>query len=617
MSEAKIVISAQDNASRVLAQVRSDLQSVGATAARLGPILSGLGVSLSAGATFAWVKGIANGLDALNDLRDATGSSVENLSALEDIAARTGTTIDTVGTSLVKFNTVLKDAKPGNDAGAALKALNLDIKELQNLDPAEALRQTAVALAGFADDANKARLVQELFGRSVKEVAPFLKDLAEQGKLVATVTTAQAQAAEDFNKQISALEKNAADLSRQLAGPLISALNNTAEAFRNSASEGKGFFESISDRYLDNVREFYELIGVSKPKRAQFIVDYKIDNESAAETARLARRTSVDFQTGGGDKKVTPKKAREDIDAQTSALDRYLQQLQTTLEREQDLTEVQRAQIRIAEAGAQGFSEAKRKYILETAAQVDKEKELKKAIDDANQAQEERVRIGRQAAIDQGVDNGPRADRLKNLLSSTDEERFARIREDVTLLAEEFEAGRLQGGAEQYIQAIQSLVGDTGKQIERTKSLVDELGLTFTSAFEDAIVGGKGFQDVLKGIGQDILRIGVRKSITEPLGGFFTQALGSLFSFDGGGYTGSGARAGGLDGKGGFLSLLHPKETVIDHTKGGTRGGFAPMTQITVAGGMSKGEVYTAIQQALRERDRAWSDSLREQGVFA
>jgi hypothetical protein len=44
----------------------------------------------------------------------------------------------------------------------------------------------------------------------------------------------------------------------------------------------------------------------------------------------------------------------------------------------------------------------------------------------------------------------------------------------------------------------------------------------------------------------------------------------SLFdmNFDGGGYTGKGIRAGGLDGKGGFMAMVHPNETVIDHTKG-------------------------------------------------
>ena len=38
-------------------------------------------------------------------------------------------------------------------------------------------------------------------------------------------------------------------------------------------------------------------------------------------------------------------------------------------------------------------------------------------------------------------------------------------------------------------------------------------------------------------------------------------------SFDGGGYTGNGSRSGGLDGKGGFWAMMHPQETVIDHTK--------------------------------------------------
>ena len=41
-----------------------------------------------------------------------------------------------------------------------------------------------------------------------------------------------------------------------------------------------------------------------------------------------------------------------------------------------------------------------------------------------------------------------------------------------------------------------------------------------------------------------------------------------MFSFAGGGFTGSGSRTGGVDGKGGFPAILHPNETVIDHTKG-------------------------------------------------
>ena len=44
-------------------------------------------------------------------------------------------------------------------------------------------------------------------------------------------------------------------------------------------------------------------------------------------------------------------------------------------------------------------------------------------------------------------------------------------------------------------------------------------------------------------------------------------------SFSGGGYTGQGIRAGGMDGKGGFMAMVHPNETVVDHTKGQSVGG--------------------------------------------
>lgn len=62
-------------------------------------------------------------------------------------------------------------------------------------------------------------------------------------------------------------------------------------------------------------------------------------------------------------------------------------------------------------------------------------------------------------------------------------------------------------------------------------------------------------------------------------GGSGTGTLG-LPSFDGGGSTGWGARSGGLDGKGGFLAMMHPRETVTDHTKGSSGGGGGTVVQI-------------------------------------
>ena len=55
--------------------------------------------------------------------------------------------------------------------------------------------------------------------------------------------------------------------------------------------------------------------------------------------------------------------------------------------------------------------------------------------------------------------------------------------------------------------------------------------------------------------------------------GLIMKGIGGLPSAEGGGFTGVGSRSGGVDGRGGFHAILHPNETVIDHTQRGAAGG--------------------------------------------
>jgi phage-related minor tail protein len=96
-----------------------------------------------------------------------------------------------------------------------------------------------------------------------------------------------------------------------------------------------------------------------------------------------------------------------------------------------------------------------------------------------------------------------------------------------------------------------------------------DLGLTFSSAFEDAVVGGKKFSDVLKGLEQDIARIIIRKSVTEPLGnaisGIFSGInWGSIFGFGGGKATGGAVSAGTA-----YLVGEKGPELFVPNTSGG------------------------------------------------
>lgn len=233
-------------AEKQAAEIEARYARMGEAARAVGAALAG---AFSVAGLAAFFKTTVDGLDALNDIADATGATIENISALEDVAARTGTQVETVSGALLKLNKVLSEAKPGSDAAKALESIGLNAEALRREDPAEALRQVAEALAGYANDGEKARLVQELFGKSTKEVAAFLKDLAEQGSLNATVTSEQAAEAEKFNKQLMELQKNATDVARALSGPLVAGLNDALQRFKEMRQEGFGVFDFINERF--------------------------------------------------------------------------------------------------------------------------------------------------------------------------------------------------------------------------------------------------------------------------------------------------------------------------------------------------------------------------------
>jgi hypothetical protein len=220
-----------------------------AAAARFGAVIAA-GSVLAAAAILNIGRNSVNALDQFNDLADATGASVEGISALDRVARENGQAFESTAPILVRFNKVLSDTDDeGKKAAQVMKALGLDAAALKQLDPAEALRQTAVALSKFANDGDKARAVQLLFGKSVQEAAPFLKDLAEKTELVGTTSTKTAQEAEEFNKNLNRLKANASDLARALMGDLLPALNAVAGGMQQGGL--LGFLTTGGDQTAD------------------------------------------------------------------------------------------------------------------------------------------------------------------------------------------------------------------------------------------------------------------------------------------------------------------------------------------------------------------------------
>jgi hypothetical protein len=274
-------------------QVQSGLAGVGASLGQLGEKAGALRASLAAfgpqlaaaftiGGIASFVQQTAAAIDALNDVSDATGASIEEISKLDRVARQNGQSLDTVSAALVKFNAVLKEAKPGSAIELALKSIGLEASKLRDLDPAVALTETAKALAGFADDGNKARLVQELFGKSLREVAPLLKDLAEAGQINATVTERQAAEAEKFNKALAQLKANATDASRAFVSDLIPAVTTYLEKVGFLQKNGLGSVRFQSDA-VDQSKRLADLVADLEKVQAV------IDNPATSDRLRKRR----------------------------------------------------------------------------------------------------------------------------------------------------------------------------------------------------------------------------------------------------------------------------------------------------------------------------------------
>lgn len=297
MADVGIKITAIDATKGAFDSVSRGLGTIQTSAASVAGALASIGVGISVGGFVAMTKQIVDGLDAMNDLRDATGASIENISALEDVALRTGASFETVSTSLIKLNQGLNTAKPGSDTEAAINAIGLSVKDLKALDPAEAFRQIAVGLSGFADDANKARITQELFGKSLKEIAPLLKDVAENGALNGTVTAAQAEAAEKLNKQIFSLQKNALDLGRAFTSTLIPAIADGVDRFILANKHAGGLLNTLA---------MYLRLDYSKGVQGNL-------GEVEKQIAQLEQRATRITSTGamaGNDKMIADLKAQ-------------------------------------------------------------------------------------------------------------------------------------------------------------------------------------------------------------------------------------------------------------------------------------------------------------------
>lgn len=622
-----------------LASIEKDLgklsQMAQAQAARMeqafsavGGAVAGMFAGVGIGGLVTGFRGLVDQIDALNDAADATGSSIENISGLEDIAKRTGGSLEDVTSTLVKFNSVLLTADPNNGVGAALRAIGLDAEQLRQIDPADALLETAQALAQFEDDGNKARLVQELFGKSVREVAPLLKDLAEAGKINAKYTSEQAAEAEKFNKQMAELSANASSAGRAIANEFLPYLNKMFDVLGDRdvetvAAHIKEFEEALRKepynkeyaRRLEELRKAYAALS-DEAKGAAGLLN--AGGGRGFVNPDVVKPRILDFSpTSGGQTPRTPQSA-----SRVSEIDREIEALQRKAQAMQNLTEVQRV-LSDFESG---------KYKGANAADLGKAFDLAGQIDQANELEAAWERVFDE--LDQGQRLAARNAQEANayfMASLTPAEKLEATIKRINELYEEgaFGATGSAEAIEKQARAIKAASDESSKLNEAARDMAD----IFTRAAESGDNLGKALETIIK-----------KRLVFEPMAKALEAGFQSLFSLAGGlfGAGGSSSSSGpglkapsstvstfGLPGHADGLSYvpydnyvarLHKGERVLtakENAQYGSAGGITVVNHNTIGSGVSRSEVAAAMEMARRETMAAILESKRNRGAFA
>jgi hypothetical protein len=554
----KIAVEGSGQAATAMKAVAKNVTDVGiaakaansASANLVGQLKSMAGV-VGGAATVAgfarWIKGAVDAMDAMNDLKDATGASITEIAKLERVARLNGGGIETVGTALIKLNQAISSVDGKNTASIALRELGLEVDKLKKLDPVVQFRELGKALQNFTDNATKGHYILALTGRSARDIAPLLKDYAESTDEAAATTARMTEEAEQFNKNLALLSTNAGDLARQIAGPLVSAVNDLFAAInRNDGDFFAGLGDAINTSAIRGA-----LAGVE--------ADLGRMRDKAAE-ARAVLEKPFDGGLLEALKRASAQKTLRDFDAMKNAAADYRAELEKIQQYGQgrrpanegggglagnalrDLAALEAAEKKTAAAAAEAARISSAAH-QRTAEEVRKHAEEQRKLSvltfnfGENESAAEAARLERYASrardhaamVERIIDQEWQAATAEAQIIANDLERWEQAQREKQRIADDFNA----------------------KQLAEWERTADQIGQSLADALMD---GGKDAAEYITSLVRTMVLKPVIEAVTRPIGNAALGALGMGGS--GSAFAGGGSSLSMLSGLGGALGTF-------------------------------------------------------------
>lgn len=219
-------------------------KAINAGFAVAGAAIGSIGTVLAIG-----VRNAINAADALDEMAQRTGLSVETLSRLQ-VAAKLGAIeLETLQKSVGRLAVEQQKYAEGNQQTVELfDALGVSVVNANgSLRDAEGvLTDLADVFASLPDGAQKTALAIDLFGKAGQQLIPFLNKGGDEiermnglaDELGVTLTAETARAASDFNDQVDLLKLGVNGLWQEVAANLLPDLVELTGAFSDNATEG-------------------------------------------------------------------------------------------------------------------------------------------------------------------------------------------------------------------------------------------------------------------------------------------------------------------------------------------------------------------------------------------
>src|SRR5690625_1272255 len=195
-------------------------------------------------------------MDEMRKMAQATGLSVEALSALAYVANQSGLEQQTLVNAMGRLSKGISDAaRDTGDAKRAFDTLGISIKDASGSlrDADQVLIDFAEEISKLPDGTQKTALAMQVFGRAGAQLVPFLnngrdgiKELSDEARRFGIVLdTDVAKQAERFNDNLTRLGAVKQGLTFTITEALLPAMERVTEAMVGFARDGAPAAEQV------------------------------------------------------------------------------------------------------------------------------------------------------------------------------------------------------------------------------------------------------------------------------------------------------------------------------------------------------------------------------------